>query len=181
MRTLGKRVRVTPSRVRIPLSPQPMKEHHINIQQYSPAYKDQVRTVIGTTLADISVLDREDLPIDDPDLEKIDEIYSGKGRFWVALEDDRVVGTVAIRDLGDNVATLNRMFVLVDQHGSGVGQRLFDEAMGFAQEQGFTKVVLNTHELMGRAHHFYEKNGFVRIGKTGDKFHYEKTISPQVI
>ncbi len=158
-----------------------MKERPISILPYSPAFKDEVRDVIGKTLVDISVIDASVLPIDDPDLEKIEEIYFGKGRFWVALEDGRVIGTVAIRDLGEQVATLNRMFVKVDHHGSGVGQRLFDEAMGFAQEQGFTKVVLNTHELMGRAHRFYERNGFVRVSKQGDKFHYEKIITPQTV
>jgi len=148
----------------------------IEIKQYSKRYKDQIRDVIGRTLADISVVDKNSLPIDDPDLDRIEEVYSGKGRFWVALDGDKVVGTVAIRDMGGNVAKLNRMFVLVNYHGTGIGQILLDQALDFASEKKFSKIILNTYELMHRAHRFYEKNNFTRKDKKGNKFFYEKNL-----
>lgn len=146
------------------------------IKEYSEEYKDQIRNLIGKTLADISVVDRKSLPIDDKDLNMIKKIYSGKGKSWVALDNNNVIGTVAIRDMGNQTAKLNRMFVLIEYHGSGVGQKLLNHAVSFAKKQGFTKMVLNTHELMHRAHRFYEKNNFVRKGKVGDKFFYEKKL-----
>jgi GNAT superfamily N-acetyltransferase len=146
------------------------------IIKYTAEYKNGVIDLIGQTLADIGVVDPLKLPIDDEDLSHIDEIYSGKGGFWLTLEDGKLIGTVAIRDLGEGVAKLNRMFVLVDHHGAGVGQVLFDHALNFARSQGFTKIVLNTHENMNRAHHFYEKNGFTKLGKAGNKYQYERVI-----
>ena len=146
------------------------------IREYSEGYKKQIKDVIGKTLADISVIDRKSLPIDDKDLNNIKEIYSGKGRFWVALDNNNVIGTVAIRDMGNQTAKLNRMFVLVEYHGSGVGQKLFDYAINFAKKQGFTKMILHTHELMRRAHGFYKKNKFIRKGKEGDKYVYERKL-----
>lgn len=146
------------------------------ILKYTDEYKNSVIDLIGQTLADIGVVDPLKLPIDDEDLNHIDEIYNGKGGFWLALEDGKLIGTVAIRDLGEGIAKLNRMFVLVDHHGAGVGQALFDHALKFARSQGFTKIVLNTHENMNRAHHFYEKNGFLKLGKAGDKYQYERAI-----
>jgi len=148
----------------------------IEIREYSEEYKDQIKNVVGKTLADISVIDRKSLPIDDEDLDKIKEIYSGKGRFWIALNNNNVVGTVALRDMGNQIAKLNRMFVLIEYHGSGVGQKLFDHAVNFAKKQGFTKMILNTHELMYRAHRFYEKNNFIRKDKKGDKYVYEREL-----
>jgi GNAT superfamily N-acetyltransferase len=148
----------------------------IKIKEYSEEYKDQIRNIIGKTLADISVIDKESLPIDDKDLNMIKKIYSGKGRFWVALDNNNVIGTVAIRDMGNQTAKLNRMFVLIEYHGSGVGQKLLNHAVSFAKKQGFTKMVLNTHKLMHRAHRFYEKNNFVRKGKVEDNFFYEKKL-----
>jgi GNAT superfamily N-acetyltransferase len=132
--------------------------------------------VIGNTLADIAVIDRKNLPLDDDDLQKISEIYSGKGKFFVAVRDNKVVGTVAIRDMGNQTAKLNRMFVLLEYHGSGIGQRLYEHAEKFAKEQGFRKIILNTHELMHRAHKFYERNKFVKISKNGEKYYYEKSL-----
>ncbi len=154
-----------------------MKKTDIEIKEYSDEYKHQIIDVIGKTLADISVIERSSLPIDDEDLGKINEIYSGKGRFWIALHDNKVVGTVAIRDMGNKTAKLNRMFVLVEHHGSGIGQKLFEHAEKFAREQGFTKIILNTHELMHRAHTFYERNGFIQTGKNGEKYLYEKKLA----
>ncbi len=96
-----------------------MNANNFTIAEYSDKYRDQIKYVIGQTLADISVIDRNSLPIDDPDLDEIKKIYSGKGNFWVALKKDTVIGTVAIRDLGDNTAKLNRMFVVLAHHGDG--------------------------------------------------------------
>ena len=145
----------------------------ITITPYSDEYKDQVRDVIGKTLASVGVVESVSLPIDDPDLEKIESEYLG---FWIALAEGKVVGTVAIRDLGEQVAKLRRLFVLDEHHGSGIGQQLLDTASDFAEEQGFKKLVLDTDEKMHRAHKFYERNGFVQQGKDGDRFHYEKNL-----
>lgn len=156
---------------------QDMSDNDIDIQEYSDIYKNQVVDVIGRTLSDISVISKKDLPLDDEDLQKIPKIYSKKGRFWIAVKDGQVIGTVAIKDMGDKTAKLKRMFVLVDHHGTGVGQKLLDHAVDFARSQGFKKIILNTHALMNRAHRFYEKNDFVKKEKKGDKFYrYERNL-----
>lgn len=143
------------------------------IIQFKPKYRDGVIEVIGKNLVDLGVVSESSLPIDDEDLFKIPEVYSGKGRFWVAVENDKVIGTVAIRDVGKDTAKLNRMFVLKEHHGKGVGQKLLDQAISFAKEHGFKEVILNTHLNMNRAHHFYEKNGFKKVGQTEDKYNYK--------
>lgn len=184
MRTLGKRIRLKGLRgFESPLlrtEKLNMKKTNftstIEIKEYSEEYEEQIKNVIGKTLVDIFVIDRKSLPIDDEDLDKIKEIYSGKGKFWVALNNNNVIGTVAIRDMGDQTAKLNRMFVLTEYHGCGVGQKLFNHAVSFAKKQGFIKMILNTHELMHRAHRFYEKNNFIRKEKKGDKYIYEREL-----
>ncbi len=153
-----------------------MKKVNFKIEEFKEEYKDQIINVIGKTLADITVIDRKDLPIDDEDLGKINEVYFGKGRFWVALNNNQVIGTVAIRNMGNKVAKLNRMFVLIEYHGSGIGQQLFDHALDFVKKQGYIKIILNTHELMHRAHRFYEKNKFMKVGKNKDKYYYERSL-----
>jgi len=142
------------------------------IVEFKPEYQSGVIDVIGKNLAVLKVVPTDSLPIDDEDLFHIPKVYSGRGRFWVALQDGKVIGTVAIRDMGGATAKLNRMFVTMDLHGKGIGQKLFDHAKNFAKKQGFAELILNTHFNMERAHHFYEKNGFIKTGSGEDKYFY---------
>jgi GNAT superfamily N-acetyltransferase len=146
------------------------------IVEYKPKYTGQIITVIDTVLKEIGTLPKPGNLIDDPDLRHIEDIYNGRGKFWVALSGNNVVGTVAIRDMGQNTAKLNRMFVLPEHHGTGLGKKLLNTALDHAKEQDFEKIVLNTHITMKRAHRFYEKNGFAKVGRTADKFNFEKDL-----
>ncbi len=146
------------------------------IVEFQPKYKNQVIDLIGETLKELRVIPNTNEPLDDEDLFKIPEIYSGRGKFWIALVNNQLIGTVAIRDMGNNQAKLNRMFVLSKYHGKKVGQDLLDTALNFARKQKFKEVTLNTHLLMKRAHHFYEKNGFQKIKEEADKFHYQLAL-----
>ena len=140
---------------------------------YEERYQKQVVDLVGSLLVYTGTISSSDLPIDDEDLDHITEVYSGRGGFWLAVSEDQVIGTVALKDMGDNTVKLKRMFVQSDLHGTGIGEALLQSALTHAQKQGFTKIVLNTNEHMTRAHHFYEKHGFKNIGKTGTQLHYE--------
>jgi len=144
---------------------------------YEDKYLEQVKDLIGNLLVFTGTLSLTDLPIDDEDLDAIPETYSGKGGFWIAVQDDQVIGTVGLKDMGENIAKLKRMFVVSDLHGKGVGEALLNYALNHAKAQGFTKIILNTNEHMTRAHHFYEKHGFEHSGKTGTQLHYELSLS----
>src|SRR5688500_6829468 len=66
---------------------------------------------------------------DQPDLLDIPAFYQrGAGNFWVALADSRVVGTVALLDIGNQQGALRKMFVDASYRGSayGVSARLLD-------------------------------------------------------
>ncbi len=146
------------------------------IETYRPIYEDQVVDLIDNSLKEMGVIKKGEEKIDDPDLRRISQVYSGRGCFWIAIDGNSVIGTVAIRDLGDGTAKLNRMFVKSDHHGKGVGQKLLDRALQHAKDEGFSEVILNTHVNMKRAHRFYEKNGFVRVGQDEEKYHYRLVL-----
>lgn len=71
---------------------------------------------------------------------------------WVAVEQDRVVGLLALE--GD---CIDHLFVDPDRWGSGVGSRLLDRAK-VLHPQGLELVTLQRNE---RARRFYEARGFV--------------------
>jgi N-acetylglutamate synthase-like GNAT family acetyltransferase len=90
----------------------------------------------------------------------------GGGTFLVARDGERVVGTIALRDIGDRTGALRKMFVAADRRGGGpdsLAARLLDVLVAHARDQGITTILLGTTERFLSAHRFYEKHGFARI------------------
>lgn len=110
----------------------------------------------------------------------IREVYTGRGRFWVALDGDAIIGTVAIREVSQATAELKRMFVDRRQRGKRIGLALMNHAVQFARTAGYREVQLDTSPLMHRAHRFYEQYGFQETGEDGQKIHYQLPLRTAV-
>jgi N-acetylglutamate synthase-like GNAT family acetyltransferase len=105
---------------------------------------------------------------DQPDLKKVREVYQqGNGNFWVAVEESKPVGTIALVDIGKYRGALRKMFVHPSSRGKnkGVAQNLLDTLLAWCRLKGIHTVYLGTIDVMKAAHRFYEKNGFVEIKK----------------
>lgn len=119
----------------------------------------------------VSPIQREEFgvpvtPEEQPDLMNIAEFFGGGvGRFWVALDDATIVGSLGLLDLGDGQGVVRKMFVATAYRGraAGVAQRLFDALLERAREGGLRALYLGSTAPMVAAHRFYEKNGFERI------------------
>src|SRR4051794_40811661 len=84
---------------------------------------------------------------DQPELQDIKRSYQrGAGDFWVAVEGTKLVGTVALFDLGGGQAALRKMFVARDFRGAPhrVGQRLLDALLEHAQSHRVKEIYLGT-------------------------------------
>lgn len=101
-----------------------------------------------------------------PDLADIPGFYRrGDGNFWVALDGDEVVGSIALLDIGNRQAALRKMFVAASHRGAapGVAAALLQTLMAWAQARGVQDVFLGTTAQFLAAHRFYEKHGFRAI------------------
>lgn len=81
------------------------------------------------------------------------------------LYDDKGQATATVRLLPNidlTQVTLQRMAVLDDYQGQGLGSILLKEAEDFAQEQGFKSISL--HAQLG-ALKFYLNNGYQEVGQ----------------
>lgn len=145
----------------------------VEIVEFKKDFEDEVVNLVGRELRSWKVIPQSDKPVTDADLYNIPKLYSARSRFWVALRNGGVIGTVGIRELGKKRAKLKRMFVLDQYHGTGIGQMLLDKALTFARKQGYKEVILNSHYLFTRSHRFYEKNGFVFQGKKTDRLRFK--------
>ena len=137
------------------------------IQVYNKKYQQQVIDLI------LNIQQNEfHVPVtikDQPDLLNIENFYCSKnGNFWVALENDDIIGTIALIDIENDQSCLRKMFVHKDYRGKekGVGQSLFDALFNWCREKNIKEVYLGTIDTMIAAHKFYIRNGFVEIDKT---------------
>ena len=146
------------------------------IIEYVPQYQSQIIDLIGRSLMEQKVIPDSTESFDDDDLRHIAENYAGRGRFWVCMAGDTVIGTVAVREQDETTACLKCMFVVTDRHGQGIGQRLLDHALQFARQNDYRVIVLDTHQHMQRAHRFYERNGFARIAEGNDTYSYRMNL-----
>jgi GNAT superfamily N-acetyltransferase len=83
--------------------------------------------------------------------------------LWIAEDAGNVVGSAALRDLGDGGVELKRMYLRPEARGRGLGKQLLGVALAWARSHGMSKVRLDTSERMIAAQHLYEAHGFQRV------------------
>lgn len=81
-------------------------------------------------------------------------------RLWVALDQDRIVGSIAICKADKDTAQLRWFAIDEAYQGKGLGNQLVGIAMNFCREQGYRHVYLWTIDILGAARHLYGKYGF---------------------
>src|SRR5947207_2816796 len=94
------------------------------------------------------VLPELDLLVEQKLDEDLDDPTAAYTAMWIAVDGDTVVGSVALRDLGDNAVELKRMYLRPDQRGRGLGKRLLGLALDWARANGMRSVRLDTSERM---------------------------------
>ena len=103
------------------------------------------------------------------DVDNFEQVYAeSRGLFLVAMDDDRVVGTGALRPLEFETAELKRMWLLEEYHGQGIGYRILMQLFEFARKHDYKRICLQTGQIQKRALAFYHRIGFVEIPTFND-------------
>jgi ribosomal protein S18 acetylase RimI-like enzyme len=99
------------------------------------------------------------------DMDELQQTYfDNDGIFLVWADDDRIIGTGAIRKIDDEICELKRVWLLVEYHSQGLGYRMIQELFSFAQEKGYRRVWLETdRNMQSRAYDLYKRLGFYEI------------------
>lgn len=101
-----------------------------------------------------------------PDLRDIPGYYQqGAGNFWLAHVDGELAGTIALKDVGDGICALRKMFVKKEFRGKekGIATKLMQTLLDRAGEKGVKEIYLGTVDVYHAAHRFYEKSGFTEV------------------
>jgi GNAT superfamily N-acetyltransferase len=106
-----------------------------------------------------------------PDLLDIEtNYYSDGGCFWGALDtsipdNEALVGTIALMNVGYHAGVIRKMFVQKDYRGKelGIAQQLLEILVAYCREHEIHELYLGTVQQLKAAHRFYERNGFEEI------------------
>lgn len=96
------------------------------------------------------------------DLENIDVSYGGKREiFFVASDDnDKPIGTIAVKEDEPKTALIRRLFVLPSQRGKGIGSLLVDKALDFCAQNKYKKAMFRSTANMQSANALLLKKKF---------------------
>jgi putative acetyltransferase len=91
------------------------------------------------------------------------EYVENRGLFLAVTDDEKLVGTGAIKKLEENIAELKRLWLLEEYHGQKIGYQVVLQLLDFARAHGYETVRLQTSQKQERAVRFYTQLGFYEI------------------
>jgi ribosomal protein S18 acetylase RimI-like enzyme len=90
----------------------------------------------------------------------------------MALNGEKLVGTIGLEDRGNNQGYLKRMYIDKNYRGTGLSSKLVEQLLEFARSKGYKAIYLSTSEAAERAIGFYTKNGYERVNDLPDNFEH---------
>lgn len=85
------------------------------------------------------------------------------GRLLLAVENEQAIGCVAVRDLGNGVCEMKRLYVQPGHQGNGLGRKLAEAIIAEAKAIGYKKMRLDSLASLKEAAALYRSLGFVEI------------------
>jgi putative acetyltransferase len=105
----------------------------------------------------------------DPYLDSLFEVYTvPKSIYFVIEKDGKIIGGAGVMQLDnsdENICELQKMYLLPEGRGLGLGKSLIDNCIEKATEFGFESCYIETMTYMEAAQKLYKKVGFYNLDK----------------
>ena len=129
------------------------------------ADRPMVWILISSVLRSYGITPNEETT--DKDLADIEAYYwNNKGAFFVLLDGEEVIGTVALHHETDSVCELCRMYLAPQYRGQGLGRWMLEHSVREAKGNGFKEMYLKTASVLVEAIALYKRAGFTPIEGT---------------
>ncbi|MGO1059594.1 GNAT family N-acetyltransferase [Planococcus sp. FY231025] len=126
----------------------------IRIRPYEPPYAHEAAKM--WRLSKEEAIGQKEIHSFESHVQFLDEVLPKEYQIHLAFEDKEVVGLVVFY-----ADELNQLYVAPAHQGKGIGKQL----LNFAKAHSGGSLFLYTFEVNRNAQRFYEKNGFVEIGR----------------
>lgn len=97
------------------------------------------------------------------DLANIQDTYLSKGCFFVAEENQQILGCAGVERTSPTDGKLRRMHVQKTHRRKGIGKALLQQIKQWCTENNVKQLYLSTDTRMQQGIAFYQKNGFKHI------------------
>jgi GNAT superfamily N-acetyltransferase len=113
-------------------------------------------------------------------VEEMDRIpaYYGErdGGFWVAVKDDKVVGTFGLERASKDAMELRRMYVDPSARRQGIARQMLQFAEGEARHRSVKRLELSTAEIQHAAIALYKSAGYRSVRQETAETMGNKTV-----
>ena len=132
----------------------------VSIVSYQDKYSGDFKSLNLEWLEKYNLTEQYDLDIlNDPQ----GAVINKGGYVFMALDDDKVIGTAGLAKMDDQKYELIKMAVDIDWRGMGIGKLLLNHCIGIAREMGAKKISLFSNSKLQTALAMYKQFGFVDI------------------
>ena len=104
----------------------------------------------------------------------LSEIIDKGGYIFLAKENDKIVGTVALMKETDVSFELTKMSVTRNSQGKGISKMLMDACLQLAKDKKWDRLFLYSNTKLAPAIQLYRRYGFKEIPLEADS-HYSRT------
>ena len=138
----------------------------IFIQKYETKFDNDFFVLNKAWIEESWILEESDKK----DLLNPDKIVHNGGQVFFALENQKVIGTVAMIKSSDVRFELAKMTVQEDFRGKGIANMLMDECLKFAKENKANEIFLISNDSLTIARNLYNKYGFKEVDLDSQKY-----------
>jgi len=94
----------------------------------------------------------------------------------IAYENEKPVGCGAIKQYEPRTMEIKRMYVLPENRGRGIANKILSELETWTTELSFKKCILETGKKQPEAIRLYKKNGYILIRNYGQYAQVENSV-----
>lgn len=91
--------------------------------------------------------------------------------FWCMFDGDILIGTVALRNMGNSDCELKTLYLYKAYQGKKLGYKLLNTAIDHARKKHYSRMFLDSKSTSENALRLYLKNGFRHTERYNDNPH----------